>query len=149
VRREDRQVSPGRAREILVEADHGVLSLCTNDVPYGVPLNFCVLGDNLYVHCALEGRKLDMLAQNPRVSFCVVGEARILREEFSTAYESAIVEGVAEVVDGEEKQAGLVGLIQKYSPEFYDEGLEYIRSLTHETKVVVVRIASITGKSRK
>ena len=149
MRREDRQVSPDRAREILVAADHGVLSLCADDVPYGVPLNFCVLGDNLYVHCALEGRKLDMLAQNSRVSFCVVGEARILREEFSTAYESAIVEGVAEVVDGDEKQAGLVGLIEKYSPEFYDEGLEYIRSLTHETKVVAVRIASITGKSRQ
>ena len=50
---------------------------------YTVPLNFVLLGDSLYFHCATEGRKLDVLAANPAVSACIVGRADLLVPENS------------------------------------------------------------------
>ena len=52
------------------------LGFSDEGTPYVVPMNFG-LGENcLYLHCAREGRKLDILRKNDRVCF----EMDLLRE---------------------------------------------------------------------
>ena len=54
-------------RAIMEEALVCRLGLCDDATPYVVPMNFG-LGENcLFLHCAAEGRKLDILRRNDRV----------------------------------------------------------------------------------
>ena len=79
IRRGDRALSEDQARDILGRAEHGVLaSLGADGWPYAVPLNHVLSGDVLYIHCAVEGHKLENVANEERVSFCAVADARVL-----------------------------------------------------------------------
>lgn len=150
LRRKDREISQEEALSILSAAEYGYLSTATPDAtPYGVPLSFCVQEGNIYFHCAMEGRKLDNLRQNPAVSFCAVGRTQMMPEKFGTQYESAIAAGEAQEVFDGEKQAALEGLVQKYSPEHIESGAKYIDALTHKTRVFKIVINALSGKSRK
>ncbi len=135
---------------LLNEAEYGVLSTVSkNGRPYGIPLNYCVIDKAIYFHCAIEGKKIEHIQGNRFVSFCVVGKTKILPRKFSTKYESVIVAGEAEEVFHSEKQAGLEGLIGKYSSKHTAQGLKYIKALDEETKVFKITINNIAGKARK
>lgn len=150
MRRKERAMMPEEARELLIRSEYGVLSTAGEDgLPYGVPLSFCVIGQNIYFHCATEGRKLDNIKQNSSVSFCVVGKRKVLPDQFTTLYESVIVSGNAREVTGEEKQSALEGLLKKYSPEFLEEGREYIKSMDDITKVIGIKMDHISGKAKR
>jgi len=150
LRRKDRELPEAETRKLLEQGEYGVLATCGADgQPYGVPLSYCVIDDAIYFHSALEGHKLENLAANSRASFCVVGATEVLPEKFSTRYESAIVSGsVAEVLD-DEKQRGLEGLVDKYSPQYREQGLRYIASDSHKTRVFKLTIEHICGKARR
>jgi len=140
----------GEARSLLETAEYGVLSMAgPNGTPHGIPLNFSLAGGGIYFHCALEGKKIDMITSNARVSFCVVGRTQVLPGEFGTKYESAIATGSVAELHAEEKRQGLVMLVRKYSPDYIKEGLEYIDKLIDRTRVFRIHVESITGKARK
>ncbi len=85
VRRKDREISIESATQLLAEGEYGVLSTAgTDGQAYGVPLNYVYKNNCLYFHCALEGHKLDNIKANNKVSFCVVGRARVLPDKFTT-----------------------------------------------------------------
>jgi len=150
MRREDRQITYAEALSILQKGDYGVLSTVSLDnEPYGVPVNYCLVDKCIYIHSALEGKKIDNIIKNPKVSFCVVGNAQVLPEEFSTKYESCIVQGSASESFNEEKQLALEALLKKYSKEFISEGLAYIKKLKDETRVFKITIKSFSGKARR
>ena len=150
MRRKERQISRVDALAVLREAEYGVLSLASPEgEPYGIPLNFCLVDGAIYFHSATEGRKLDMLAHNSRVSFCAVGNTEVLPEQFGIRYESAIVTGTAREVSGSEKLNALEGLVRKYSRDHIDKGMEYISANAARTRVFTVVIEHITGKARR
>ena len=149
MRRKDRALPRDDALALLRQAEYGVLSSVTpGGQPYGVPLNFCILDGAIYFHSAIEGEKLDNIAANSRVSFCVVGDTEVLPEEFGTRYRSAIVCGAAEEVFADEKLRGLQGLLAKYSAQFMEQGLDYIEKVSSKVRVFRIRIETITGKAR-
>ncbi len=150
MRRKDRAISDNQAKQLLTNSEFGVLStISENNEPYGVPLSYCVVGDALYFHSALEGKKLNNISINQKVSFCVVGKTEILQSKFSTKYESVIVSGIIEEPTNDEKQIGLEGLVKKYSPDFIDEGIKYIARAKDETMLIKLNIKYMTGKARR
>jgi uncharacterized protein len=150
IRRKDRALSRDDALALLRQSEYGVLSLAGPDgQPYGVPLNFCVLDDAIYFHSAVEGHKLQNIAANSRVSFCVVGDTEVMPASFGTRYSSAIVFGIAEEVFDADKHRGLVGLLSKYSAGFMDEGRKYVEKMAPRVRVFRIRIERITGKARR
>ena len=150
IRNKKRGISEVEARELLERGEYGVLSTCDTDgQPYGIPLSYCMIDNGIYFHCAVAGHKLDNLAANNRVSFCVVGATEVLPDLFATRYESVIVSGLATEVFDAEKQRGLVALVAKYSADFVPEGLHYIDSASKATKVFRIDIAAISGKARR
>ena len=72
-----------RNRQILTQAEcEAILAACTNGVlavsgddgyPYAVPLSYVYRDNKIFFHCAKTGHKLDAIARNEKVSFCVVG----------------------------------------------------------------------------
>lgn len=150
LRRKDRAITEDEAIAVLNKAEYGVLSTVSpNGEPYGVPLNFCIMDNCIYFHCAMEGRKIDHIEKNRSVSFCAVGDTEILPETFGTRYESVIASGKAEEVFDAHKQAALEGLLKKYSFDYFEKGLEYIETLKSKTRVFKIGITHLSGKARR
>jgi hypothetical protein len=150
LRRKDRAMPASNAEDLLVRGEYGVLSTVGPDgQPYGVPLSYVYQNGCIYFHCALEGHKLDNMAENPKVSFCVVGRTRILPDRFATDYESVVAFGVVSEVWGGEWQSALLGLLEKYSPAYIEEGKRYIDQKEKVTRVMKIEIGHISGKARR
>ena len=154
MRRNDREVTEAKEIDgILERCDVCRLALAAGDVPYVVPLNygFSRTGSilTLFFHCAKEGKKLDMLARNPRVCFEVDGAHRLAREDghpeaCTMEYESVIGWGVARILrDEAERRAALDRLIRHYGgtpPQ------EYAARALEAVEVFQVTVTSCTAK---
>jgi hypothetical protein len=150
VRRKDREINSQEAIELLDSSEYGILSTAGKDgQPYGVPMSYVHKKGCIYFHCALNGQKLDNIADNPRVSFCVVGRTKILPDKFGTEYESALAFGVATEVFGKERYDALESLLEKYCSGFIDEGKQYIELKDKATKVFKIEISHVCGKARR
>ena len=69
-RRADKEFKdPAKLRMVLKQAKYITLAMCSGDKPYLVSLNHAYdeNRDCVYVHCAPEGKKLDILRENPNV----------------------------------------------------------------------------------
>ena len=152
MRREEREIrDQAEIRAIMKEALVCRLGLSDEGTPYVVPMNFG-LGENcLYLHCAREGRKLDIIRKNDRVCF----EMDLLREikqsptacGWGARYESVIGFGRAVLVENpHEKRVGpgpdhgTLRRARRPSP-IADETLA-------KTAVIRIDIESVTGKRR-
>jgi nitroimidazol reductase NimA-like FMN-containing flavoprotein (pyridoxamine 5'-phosphate oxidase superfamily) len=150
LRRKDRAITNEEAMAILRKAEYGVLSTVSpGGEPYGVPLNFCLVGSCIYFHCAVEGRKIENIQKNKNVSFCAVGDTELLPDKFGTKYESVIVAGEIEESFDKDKQMALEGMLRKYSSDHFGKGLEYIETLKSKTRVFKITITNLTGKARR
>lgn len=150
MRRKDRELKNNEVIEILKNSDYGILSTVSqNGYPYGVPVSFVFINNSIYFHSATEGHKSDNILNNSKVSFCVVGQTCILPDKFSTNYESVVVFGRAVEVIEDEKDTTLLEMINKYSPDYMEEGKEYIKNASIRTKVIKINIEHISGKARR
>ena len=56
LRRKDRGIPFEKSKAILEKGEYGVLSTTNrNGTPYGVPLNYSMIDNSIYFHCAVEG----------------------------------------------------------------------------------------------
>lgn len=150
MRRKDREIDQKEAMELLIRGEYGTLSTIGEDgYPYGLPVNYVVMENRIYIHCAKEGQKLSNIGYSDKVSFSVVGHTMVVPEEFSTNYESAVVYGRAKHITDEEKESVLFAFIEKYSPNRIEEGKAYIARMGGATTVIGIEIERLTGKRRK
>lgn len=150
IRRKDRAIERSETEALLSTGEYGILSTVGEDgQPYGVPLNYVYKSGAIYFHCARAGHKLENIAHNPSVAFCVVGNTNILPAEFSTEYECAMVFGTASEVEGDEWHNALVWLLEKYSLAFIEDGRIEIAKKAKATKVIKIDIDHISGKARR
>jgi len=126
VRRKDREITDrAEIYEILDRSFTGHLALCSGGEPYVVPLCFGVMNGAVYFHCAREGRKLDIIAQNPRGCFqAQCGEDLVPSAErpcgWGMFYKSVMMSGPVTVVEDEpEKGAALLAIMKKYAGETF------------------------------
>ena len=114
--------------EILVKAEYGTLALCKENKPYSLPVNFVQLDEYIYFHGSLKGRKVEILKDNPFVSFSVVKSYSMIQSYFSSNeglacpathfFKSVMIEGeVFFVNDYDEKVKVLEALMQKLQSE--------------------------------
>jgi len=150
MRRTDREIPRLEAEEILASGAYGVLSTVGEDgQPYGVPVSYTYRNNCIYFHCAAVGHKIENIQANPRVSFCVVGNTRVMPAERTVKYESAIAFGVASEVQGPEKDDALLALLEKYSAEYIEEGKIVITKSGKTTTVIKIEINHISGKAQR
>jgi uncharacterized protein len=151
LRREDRRLDDDAAMALLKRGEYGILSTSDkSNTPYGIPVNYVVMEDQIFFHCATEGHKLENITSNKGVSFCVVGKTELIPEKFSTRYESVVVSGAADVIDEEVlKKKALRALVAKYAPDHIPAGDAYIDKLMDQTAVVRIQIEHLAGKARK
>lgn len=147
MRRFRQQLPEEEAKGILKNATNGVLCLVDYDSkPYGVPMSFIYDGTgSIYFHCALSGRKLECVKNNPNACFTVIDQDEIHPEEFTTYFRSVIVEGIVRIIDDRvEMKKALRWLSTKYSPGIDCE--PEIEKGLNRVLILKLEINSITGK---
>ncbi len=150
IRRSDREISIKESKTLLDSAEYGILSTVDIDgQPYGIPLSFVYKNECIYFHCAVSGQKLDNMKFNAKVSFCVIGNTKVLPDKFATEYESTVIFGVASKVSGTERHDALLWLLEKYCPDYIEEGKLYIDKQDNATMVYKIEISHISGKARR
>lgn len=149
MRRSDRSLNAQEIESILEKVEYGFLSTeGDNNYPHTVPISYVYANNAIYIHCAGQGYKIDNMKRNSKVCFAIVGDTEVIPEKFSTAYQSVIVYGITEIVYGDEKKKALEHIIDKYSKEFKEQGMEYINKAIDMTTVVKINIEKFTGKGR-
>ncbi|MDE6860093.1 MAG: pyridoxamine 5'-phosphate oxidase family protein [Duncaniella sp.] len=147
MRRFKQQLPVSEAKEILLTATNGILSLTDTDgTPYGVPLSFAYDGANaIYFHCARTGHKIDCISNDARTSFCVVAADNVVPEKFTSLFKSVIVSGkISIVTDKDEIMKGLIMLSEKYSPGI--DPSDEISKFFNNVLVLRLDISAISGK---
>lgn len=148
MRRKEKEITEREElRRILAGARVCRVAMCDGDRPYLVPLSFALDGDDLVLHSAREGRKLDVLRRNPAVCF-EVEEAVAVRPaatacDFGMAFRTVIGFGEVELVEDPAERRRLLAL---FGPRY---GAPPGALPDHElarTRVLRVRVRELTGK---
>lgn len=119
MRRSKQALSMNVCEEILNRGTSGVLAVAgEDDYPYAVPLSYTYNEGKLFFHCAIAGHKLDAIARNEKVSFCVIDEDNVVAKEYTTYFRSVIVFGKIRILeDAQEKKTAMIKLAARYAPD--------------------------------
>ena len=148
MRRKKQLLSLDEVIAVLNNGTSGVLAVAGDDgFPYAVPLSYVYHDSKIFFHSALTGHKLDAIAKNDKVSFCVIDQDNVKPQEYTTYFRSVIVFGRARVLkeDGEKRKA-LEVLAGKYSPDDEPGRLREIDKLFKQVCIIELTIEHMTGK---
>lgn len=119
--------------------------------PYVTPVHYVNLNNTIYVHGLPKGQKIDNIKADPRVSMAMYEMDSLLLDpdgkpcDTNTKYQSAILSGVATLVDDmEQKKEILLQIIKKYTPELAAHSLP--ENMVNGTAVIQIKIEDMTGK---
>ena len=145
--RKKQQLTLNECRKILKNEVRGVLAVNGDDgYPYALPINFYFDEENnkIYFHSGKVGHKLDAIAKNNKVSFCVYDKGYHKDGHWSLNIKSVIIFGHIYTVNEWKDD-----LIVAFSKRFTDD-TEYIYSeiekFKSNTVLLCLNIEHITGK---
>lgn len=156
MRRQDRAQSPDFALELIDRCSYGVVAISTGeDTPYCLPLSLVRIGQRLYFHCAMEGKKIDLLRRNPNIWVTFVGRSEPAyvpaQNMFTDYFQSVMVRGTAsEVTDDQEKIDALRAICTKLTPAGMS-GDNFDRAVAGSipvTSVWCIEMEEITAKAK-
>jgi len=148
MRRKDKEITdPKIIRDILSTADTVRIAMIDDNEPYIVPLNYGYKDNALYIHCAKEGRKIDILKNNPRVCFEIEGSSELVTGDqackWTMNYQSLIGYGNVEILESKnEKIAGLDILMTQFGSKENNYDLKHVDAIV----ILKLCIESVTGK---
>lgn len=153
MRRSDREVcGTAEIADILSRCDSLALAMNDDGYPYVIPMSFGFKTEGerftLFLHCATEGKKLELIRKDNRVAFEADCSHRLIinREggHCTTEYESAAGTGRAYFAQGSLKEEGLNILMRHYA------GTDFVfnTAAVPRTEVICIDVETITGKRR-
>lgn len=120
-KRELQVTDPHQIRDILNKAKVLHLGLCVDNEPYVVPMNYGYIMEGetlvLYLHSAVQGKKLDMIRANPRVFFELDCDRMPFEGEkpcqYGLVYSSVMGRGTARIVEDVEEKIQAMTMLMK------------------------------------
>ena len=152
MRRKDREiVNMEKIRQIILACDCCRLAMLDGDSVYIVPMNFGYTpeGDGVfYFHCAMEGKKLDLIHKNPQVGFELDTNHELVAGErgcgYTFRFQSVIGKGhVERIADPAEKKMAL-GLILSHYAQRRD--WDFTDAETNSVAVLRMKVLEIACK---
>ena len=152
-KRERQITDPQQIRHILDTANVLHLGLCVNNEPYVVPMNYGYTMEDgrltLYLHSALQGKKLDMIRSNPNVFFEMDCD-RIPFEgdkpcQYGLVYSSVMGQGTAHIVEDVEEKKRAMAILMKTQTR---KDFEFDDRLVSIVAVIRIDAAEYTAKHR-
>ena len=135
--------------EIIRRASVCHLGLAQDGQPYVVPMSFGYRSRTVYFHAAREGKKLDILRQNPRVCVEFESDVAVARKEHGCAwtmrYRSVIGFGKAVIIEDERERFEALQLIMRqYAGDASPS--DFSPAALERTLLFKVELDDITGK---
>ena len=137
---------------ILRDEDVGRLGLAVDSEPYVVPINYTYVDGRILVHCALEGRKLDIIRQNPNVCFEVSRQegrpTPHAGDRCDSPFESVLCFGTARIVEDVDERRDLLNIFQERfsTPSKPREPISIERA--ENCGAVEITVVRMTGRRR-
>ena len=153
MRKKDREITdPAEIEQILKRGEIINVAMCQGDQPYVLPFNYGFLNGIIYIHSATKGFKLEVLAQNPKVSFNITTDVQMLPadkpQDCSVAYSSVVGFGRVRIVDDPvEKLAALEAVMVQYYPK--NDAWQYPEKVVAACTVWCIEIDHLTGKRKR
>jgi len=128
--------------KILKKALVGYIALSKDNSPYVIPVNFLYLNGRIYIHCALEGKKLRYIEKNPNVCFLVNEPVRRPGTGCGSAvnYHSAMAFGKAKFTKNPD-----IDNLKKLGAK-YHRCAEYGHEKFKGTGMIEIRIEEVSAK---
>lgn len=147
MRRFKQEISEQECIDTLKEQPRGVLAVHGEDgYPYAFPMDYIYMNEKLYFHCAKEGHKLDAIAADNRVSFCVMDEGFRKDGDWALNIRSIVIFGrVKRIDDADETLKVVRQLGLKYYPTA-ESVEEEIRKAIARVQILELSIEHMTGK---
>ena len=86
---------------------------------------------------------------NNNVSFCIVTDVENIPDKFSTKYKSVVVFGTVNEVNEEEKEDVFKLILEKFSGNFMESGMDYVKKSGKNAKIFKINIDHISAKGRE
>ena len=148
MRRREKQITDrAELHRILREARMCRLAVSEGDRPYLVPLTFALDGDDVVLHSARTGRKIDILRRNPAVCFEVEEGVEVLPAAaacgFGMQFRTVIGFGEVEFVEEPAERTRLLAL---FGPRYGAPDGPLPEAEIKRTCVLRLRVRELTGK---
>ena len=152
-KRELQITDENQIRDILDTAKVVHLGMCVDNEPYVVPMNYgyTMIDGKLtvYLHCALQGKKLDMIRKNPRVFIEMDCHRQPFEGEkpcqYGLSYSSLMGRGTAHILeDVEEKMEAMTTLMKTQTRKDFT----FNEKLVSIVAVVRIDVEEYTAKHR-
>ena len=151
MRRSDREIKEfDEMIQIIKKCEICRIAMNDGEFPYLIPLNFGLdVQDGqvyLYFHGALEGKKIDILRSNNKVTFEMDCEHNFIfyddRMSCTMGYESIIGHGIMEFLKEDQKFDALKILMRQY----HEEDFKFNTDMMKVTSVFRLKVLDMTGK---
>ncbi|MEN8120152.1 MAG: pyridoxamine 5'-phosphate oxidase family protein [Bacteroidota bacterium] len=145
---EKRIIERTEINQIINASEVCRIAFAKENIPYIIPVSFGYDGNNLYLHTATEGKKIEFINANNIVSFEFDTDIKTITHEtigckWTTAYRSVIGCGkIFEITDKEKMINALNQIMLHYS------GKEWVftEKMLKNMRIWKIEIEEITGK---
>ncbi len=152
LRSEKMITDPAGIERILKAGRYATIALCDVDDPYVITLSYGYAPSEkaLFFHTAKKGRKLDIIAKNPRACATVVEDRGYIQGKCDHSYSSVVIHGsIRSVTDEAEKIRALSIMIDhlESDPAPVKERLLAKRKRIEEAEILRLDIEEVHGRS--
>ena len=158
MRRKDRQITSEEIiTDILQRAQVIRIGLNDGEEPYIVPMNYGFVktekGFDFYMHCAQEGRKIDIIRENPKVCFEIDIDHELKSGPkacgWTMNFKSVMGTGVISILENtNEKELGLEIVMGHYNPEGHGKPYDF-SGLIDKTSILKLVSDSVSCKVKE
>jgi nitroimidazol reductase NimA-like FMN-containing flavoprotein (pyridoxamine 5'-phosphate oxidase superfamily) len=148
MRKKDKEITDTKLIEAVIQRCQVCrIGLSDNGIPYVVPVCFGYRDRTVFIHCATEGRKIDIINRNDRVCVEFDSDYELVKGDHACAwgmrYRSVIAWGRASLIeDLREKREALDTIMAHYAAGSF----KYPKRKLAITAIIAVKIEEMTGK---
>ena len=137
---------------ILTGNGLGFLGMVDGSTPYVIPLNYSYHeGGKIYFHCALIGKKLELIRKSPHVTLTVARQLRpVMRHEYRNPChldsESVVCSGTARILDDPTERRGKLNEFNHFFRPTGPKSEEITEEQARGCLVVEIQVREMTGR---
>lgn len=149
MRRKDKEITDFNEIESILKRNNICrVALSKDNMPYVIPMNYGYKNYTLIFHSAKEGKKIDIIKNNPEACFEITEDIKIVKSEqacsFGTKYRSVIGRGKIEIIEDESmKIEGLNVLMKQHSDK---NNWEFSKQFLRNVVFLKLEIDELSGK---
>ena len=145
-------------KKILKRAEVGRIAFCDGSTPYIIPVNFIYCEAKIAFHCAWEGKKLDIIKENPNCCLEVdefMGDVSYHHNaRCHLDYDSVLAFGKARIENDEKQKIRLLQLFAEKYDAIYRKppskgGKRFSKNQVSECCCVVIDVEELTGRQER